>query len=117
MVVLVTYQESQLKKLASLALIAVGFSLSGIGVAAASPASVQREGGPCYEHEYGMDSADGTLFCSPIGLYGSWQSKAETYKPKVALGDRCVRLGDRAFVKKTDGRATCRETSSGLRWQ
>lgn len=87
----------------------------GTGGAQAAPSSVQREGGPCYSHELGKDSADGKLFCS--GLTGTWQSRALTRAPKVKLGTPCPQLGARAYVYQTDGIATCRETRSGLRWQ
>lgn len=87
----------------------------GAGPAHAAPSSVQRDGGPCYAHEIGTDSADGTMYCS--GLNGIWEPKAIHRAPKVRLGAPCPQLGARAIVFKTDGRATCRQTSDGLRWQ
>ncbi|WP_439032783.1 hypothetical protein [Gordonia terrae] len=90
--------------------------LAGVGGASAAPSSVQREGGPCYQHEYGMDSADGTLYCSAEGA--DWRSYAVSRSPKVRLGNPCPKLGARAMVYRTDGTATCRQSNSaGLRWQ
>ncbi|SDU69586.1 hypothetical protein [Gordonia westfalica] len=89
----------------------------GIGGASAAPTSVQREGGPCYKHEFGKDSADGKLYCSAEGD-GIWRSYAVTRAPKVHIGTSCPTLGARAMVYQTDGIATCRQSNSaGLRWQ
>lgn len=92
---------------------ALTFGLAG--VADAAPASVQRESGPCYVHEFGQTSRDGKLFCS--ALNGAWESKAVHRAPKVRIGEQCRRLGAQAIVVGTDGKATCRETAQGLRWQ
>lgn len=89
--------------------------LLGTGTATAAPASVQRDGGPCYAHEIGKDSADGTLHCS--GENAVWESKTVQRAPHVQLGAPCSRLGARAIVLRTDGGATCRETPHGLQWQ
>ncbi|MCG7635375.1 hypothetical protein MHN80_23960 [Gordonia McavH-238-E] len=92
-------------------------ALAGVGNASAATSSVHREGGPCYQHEYGMDSADGTLYCSPEGG-GFWRSHAVSRAPKVRLGAPCPKLGARAMVYQTDGIATCRQSNNaGLRWQ
>lgn len=91
-------------------------ALAGVGEASAAPSSEQRDGGPCYVHEYGMDSADGALYC-PAETAG-WRSHAVTSAPKVRLGTPCPKLGARAMVYQTDGIATCRQSNSaGLRWQ
>ncbi|ANY23378.1 hypothetical protein [Gordonia terrae] len=92
-------------------------AVAGVGEASAAPSSEQRDGGPCYVHEYGMDSADGALYCSPEGE-GFWRSHAVSRAPKVRLGAPCPKLGARAMVYQTDGIATCRQSNSaGLRWQ
>ncbi|MDH3013854.1 hypothetical protein [Gordonia alkanivorans] len=96
------------------AAVAVSLSAFGAGSASAAP-SVQRDGGPCYVHEFGKDSADGQLYCS--ALTNSWTSKALSRAAKVNLGDRCPQLGARAYVYRTDGVATCRQANDGLRWQ
>lgn len=91
-------------------------AMVGVGGASATPSSVQREGGPCYQHEYGMDSADGTLYCS--AEVAGWRSYAVSRAPKVRIGTPCPQLGARAMVYQTDGIATCRQSNSaGLRWQ
>ncbi|MBD0862132.1 hypothetical protein IA539_13030 [Gordonia sp. zg691] len=98
------------------ATVAVSLAAFGAGGASAAPSSVQRDGGPCYVHEYGKDSADGQLYCS--GLRSSWTSKALSRAPKVNIGDQCPQLGTRAYVDRTDGVATCRQANDGrLRWQ
>lgn len=87
----------------------------GTGIASATPASVQRDGGPCYTHEFGMPSSDGTLYCS--AETETWKSQAVARAPKVELGTPCPQLGARAYVKRTDGVATCHQSPRGLRWR
>ncbi|MEO9328954.1 hypothetical protein [Gordonia aurantiaca] len=105
-------------RLGSTLVAAVAMSLLafGAGTASAAPSSVQRDGGPCYVHEFGKDSANGEMYCS--ALTNTWTSKALSSTPKVNLGDQCPQLGARAYVYRTDGVATCRQANDGLlRWQ
>lgn len=91
--------------------------IGGIGDVSAAPASVQRAGGPCYQHELGKDSSDGKLFCS--GLNGVWESKEKWNAPTITrsqIGTACPKLGAQARLHATDSFATCKQTPRGLRW-
>lgn len=104
------------KSVVSLAIALVASAaVVGAGDAQAAPSSVQRDGGPCYVHEFGTTSADGRMVCS--GETGAWKLKALSRAPKVELDTPCPKLGARAYVNRTDGIATCRETARGLRWR
>lgn len=91
--------------------------IGGIGDVSASRSSVQREGGPCYQHELGKVSSDGKLFCS--GLNGVWESKEKWNAPTITrsqIGTACPKLGARARLYATDSFALCKQTPRGLRW-
>lgn len=105
----------KLTKYSTLAAMIGVLAVLGAGPAQAAPSSVQRDGGPCYVHEYGTRSADGLLACS--AETGSWKSMALSRAPKVRIDTACPQLGARAYVFRTDGIATCRESANGLRWQ
>uniref|UniRef100_UPI003D8E42FA hypothetical protein n=1 Tax=Gordonia sp. B7-2 TaxID=3420932 RepID=UPI003D8E42FA len=108
------------KAVTGLALTAAAIGLLGAaGEAGAKPSSVQREGGPCHDHERGMDSADGKLYCSAVGMGNHWTTK-KTHWPTITtsqLNTPCPKLGARARVYATDGVAICLQTPQGLRWR
>lgn len=104
-----------MKVASAVGLLAFAATVTFAGPAVAAPSSVQRDGGPCYPHEIGTDSADGTLYCS--GLEGTWQNRAVHRAAKVRLGTPCTKLGDQAIVFASEQRATCRDSGGSLTWQ
>lgn len=71
------------------------------------------EGMPCSESEVGQKTADGTLYCSPVGMYPSWQDLTHQSRPAVQQGTACTEPGARARVQYTDGIATCKAGPGG----
>lgn len=71
------------------------------------------EGMPCSESEVGQQTADGTLYCSPVGMYPSWQDLTHQSRPAVQQGSACTEPGARARVQYTDGIATCKAGPGG----
>lgn len=71
------------------------------------------EGMPCSESEVGQKTADGTLYCSPVGMYPSWQDLTHQSRPAVQQGSACTEPGARARVQYTDGIATCKAGPGG----
>ena len=78
---------------------------------AAAPAPY--EGMPCSPAEINQETADGTLYCSPMGPQPSWQDLTHRSRPAVAFGSGCAEPGARARVVQTDGIATCQADLNG----
>ena len=71
------------------------------------------EGMPCSPAEINQETADGTLYCSPMGPQPSWQDLTHRSRPAVLRGTACTEPGARARVEYTDGLTTCRADLNG----
>lgn len=71
------------------------------------------EGMPCSESEAGQQTADGTLFCTVVGMYPHWTDLTHQSRPAVQRGAACSEPGARARVEFTDGVATCQAGPGG----